>query len=47
MVHATGRPPLRLWTSGDVGTLQRLLHDWLGLPGQVSALPAPAVTPQG
>jgi glutamate racemase len=29
---------LRLWTSGDVATLQRLLHDWLNLPGQVSAL---------
>jgi hypothetical protein len=34
------RRPLHLWTSGDVATLQRLLHDWLGLPGQVQALPA-------
>jgi glutamate racemase len=39
------RPPapwgwtLRLWTSGEVDTLQRLLCDWLNLPGQVSALP--------
>lgn len=32
---------LRLWTSGEVGTLQRLLHDWLNLPGKVSALPDP------
>jgi glutamate racemase len=30
---------LRLWTSGEVATLQRLLHDWLGLPGRVLALP--------
>ncbi|MEY2688618.1 MAG: glutamate racemase [Pseudomonadota bacterium] len=42
-VPATDPAPgwtLRLWTSGEVATLQRLLHDWLNLPGQVSALPA-------
>jgi glutamate racemase len=34
---------LRLWTSGDVATLQRLLHDWLGLTAEVARLPdAPA-----